>query len=542
MFCSVRSIRVMTVASLFVIGSLILVGCARAGGMDTAAQRTPLVVPTSARSSAPPTQPAVPKTAVPRTQAPTATPTVTTPTDLVQHTAAGKGIPLNGWIVGDVVLGFSGVGVGSAELVPQVEVVRAGSPFRGVPTASGPPVVMKASRGDATITLKDLAPGEYRWQARFEDAETKRAGQWSAYAEGNGGFGVVGEVPRIQNLKLNGAGRTVDGIGVVGANDRAFLNWSVTISQPLALDHVAYLADHEQTAPSDPPAPSIVLDASSRSLPLDSLADGVWYVHFWAVDKAGQVSPPATVPVTLMKTPPKFENVIFRTWVTNPLYQTETIRFSITHAADVDVSILAAASVTPVRTFNLGRQAATKSIEVVWDGKDGQGHVVAPGSYRFLVDATDDAGNRAQALYTGLAITNKVIKISLGKQELIAYDGDKPFLSTLVTSGGQDIPTPTGIFEILEKAAPFVFHSPFPRGSQYWYPDTKANYAMLFDQRDADFVHDAPWRSKFGPGTNGPGVPGQPYTGSHGCVETPANVMPRLYPWTPLGTPVVIAQ
>jgi lipoprotein-anchoring transpeptidase ErfK/SrfK len=65
---------------------------------------------------------------------------------------------------------------------------------------------------------------------------------------------------------------------------------------------------------------------------------------------------------------------------------------------------------------------------------------------------------------------------------------------------------------------------------------------MLFDPAGANFIHDAPWRSVFGPGTNGPGIPGDTYDGSHGCVELPTAAMSQLYPWTALGTPVVVTN
>jgi lipoprotein-anchoring transpeptidase ErfK/SrfK len=63
---------------------------------------------------------------------------------------------------------------------------------------------------------------------------------------------------------------------------------------------------------------------------------------------------------------------------------------------------------------------------------------------------------------------------------------------------------------------------------------------MLF-QANGYYIHDAPWRSFYGPGSNVVyGAPGTNTGGSHGCVNTPYAAMAWLWNWTPIGTPVVI--
>lgn len=473
---------------------------------------------------------------------PTPIPTVAAATDLAQLTLEGKTLAPNGWTAGGVTFSFRAPAVAGQVLIPQVELVKLGEEFSGDPTAQGEVVPIKDHSATAQVTVQKILPGQYRWQARFQDAETRQVGAWMAYGDGAAGFGVVGEAPVVKRFSITAVAHAIDGVPAAGEADEPAARWTVTTQVDGAIDHFALLVDHQETAPATAPAGSRIFDAAADSVALSDLDDGQWFLHLWALDKAGQSSQPSTAQIIIMRTAPRIDDVLFRSWATNPLYQTAPIQFRPSRDVKVTVSILPARSTTAIRTYNLGRQPADRDVKIAWDGKDGSGHVVSPGSYRFLIDAVDDVGNRSQALYTGLTITNKVIKISLGTQTLTAFEGDKPFLTTLVTSGGADLPTPMGKFEILEKATPFVFHSPYPRGSQFWYPDTKSNFAMLFDQVDADFIHDAPWRSKFGPGTNGPGVPGQVYTGSHGCVETPADVMPRLYPWTPLGTPVIISQ
>ena len=57
------------------------------------------------------------------------------------------------------------------------------------------------------------------------------------------------------------------------------------------------------------------------------------------------------------------------------------------------------------------------------------------------------------------------------------------------------------------------------------------------------FLHDAPWRSVYGPGTNTvEGIPGGNTTGTHGCVNVPVAAERWLYSWAPVGTPVRIVS
>jgi lipoprotein-anchoring transpeptidase ErfK/SrfK len=49
---------------------------------------------------------------------------------------------------------------------------------------------------------------------------------------------------------------------------------------------------------------------------------------------------------------------------------------------------------------------------------------------------------------------------------------------------------------------------------------------------DGYAIHDAPWRSQYGPGTQD--------AGTHGCVNVPRPAMDQLYAWAPACTPVLI--
>jgi len=126
----------------------------------------------------------------------------------------------------------------------------------------------------------------------------------------------------------------------------------------------------------------------------------------------------------------------------------------------------------------------------------------------------------------------KVIVISLARQTLTAYQDGQVVLTTYVTTGRPALPTPPGVYQVMAKYSPFEFISPWPYGSPYWYPSSWVSYAMLF-RGGGYFIHDAPWRSWYGPGSN-------IYDGSHGCVNVPLSPMTFLFRWTAIGTTVIV--
>jgi lipoprotein-anchoring transpeptidase ErfK/SrfK len=138
----------------------------------------------------------------------------------------------------------------------------------------------------------------------------------------------------------------------------------------------------------------------------------------------------------------------------------------------------------------------------------------------------------------------KVIVVSIQKQELIALDSGNVKVDTPVTTGRPALPTPPGVYHIIFKSSPYHMVSPWPPGSPYYYHPVDMKYAMEFID-DGTFLHDAPWRSRYGPGTNGD-------NGTHGCVNvpedprypnmTPGSAMGVLYSWAEVGTTVVVLR
>jgi lipoprotein-anchoring transpeptidase ErfK/SrfK len=136
-------------------------------------------------------------------------------------------------------------------------------------------------------------------------------------------------------------------------------------------------------------------------------------------------------------------------------------------------------------------------------------------------------------------LPEKALTISLNEQVLRAFEHGHQVFWTYVTTGRPGLETVTGTFKVYWKVAPWIFHSPWPKGSPYWYPDSKSNLVMWFYSGYA--IHDAPWRAYYGPGTQFAHYdPLGENVGTHGCVNVPHQNMVWLWNWTPTSTPVVV--
>ena len=138
-------------------------------------------------------------------------------------------------------------------------------------------------------------------------------------------------------------------------------------------------------------------------------------------------------------------------------------------------------------------------------------------------------------------IYGSLILVNLSQQWLWVYQDRRLVFDTPVTTGMPQLATPTGLFSIRYRVANVTFYSPWPPGSPYYYSPEHVNYAMYFAD-DGYYIHDAPWREVFGPGTNYPHTDpgGVQTTGSHGCVEVPTSAGAWIYNWTPDGATVDI--
>lgn len=135
----------------------------------------------------------------------------------------------------------------------------------------------------------------------------------------------------------------------------------------------------------------------------------------------------------------------------------------------------------------------------------------------------------------------KMIVVSTEQQWARMYQGGRQVFDAPVTTGGPELPTDRGIFHIYLKASPFIFHSPWPPGSPYYYNPTPVQYWMPFDGGEG--LHDASWRSNFGSGSNLEPTDlgtGNFILGTHGCVNLPLAAAQFVWSWAPVGTTVVV--
>ena len=137
-----------------------------------------------------------------------------------------------------------------------------------------------------------------------------------------------------------------------------------------------------------------------------------------------------------------------------------------------------------------------------------------------------------------------VIVISLVEQSLRFYQNGKFVRAFQITSGQYARPSPPGLWNVLLRQHPTEFKSSEPKGSAFWYPPTKIQYAMEYHD-GGYFLHDSWWRADYGVGTNFPhydsgGDETFAGNGSHGCINMAPNDAAWLYNHTAYGTAVII--
>jgi LysM repeat protein len=118
----------------------------------------------------------------------------------------------------------------------------------------------------------------------------------------------------------------------------------------------------------------------------------------------------------------------------------------------------------------------------------------------------------------------KWIDVNLSTQTLVAYEGDTPVFTTLVSTGVPAYPTVVGTFKIQTK----LRYDDMRGGSgadAYYLPDVP--YVMYF-YTGGYALHGTYWHHNFG----------QPM--SHGCVNLPTDAAAWVYNWAPIGTTIQI--
>jgi lipoprotein-anchoring transpeptidase ErfK/SrfK len=136
-------------------------------------------------------------------------------------------------------------------------------------------------------------------------------------------------------------------------------------------------------------------------------------------------------------------------------------------------------------------------------------------------------------------LPSQVVVISFNDQHLWAYQDGKVALENAVTTGIRgvtDFGTDFGPMKVVRKNHPWTMHSPWPKGSQYYYPDTVVQWATFFTNT-GESIHDAAWEPD---SLLGPGSQYNLSTRSHGCVHLPASMAQWMYNWAQVDMPVIV--
>jgi lipoprotein-anchoring transpeptidase ErfK/SrfK len=380
--------------------------------------------------------------------------------------------------------------------------------------------------GDPPPARVHLADGYYRWQVRLHNKDG--VSPWVVYP---GVVRIDTQPPAVPEI-----------LSSTDPNPAKTYHSSTMRFQWHDSDVGSGIAGYSYRLDADPNgAARTELRTPNTAVKLIGLDTGTWYFHVRALDLAGNWGPTATFPVHIDVTPPGLANVRFNLFQFDPQFDALRVSFAVTRpATTVRLGVYRQGDNALMRLYTLSHLPKNQETAVTWDGKDASGRSVNPGSYEIYIRAIDRYGHSSLSGWNDFVVDYRRILVSLSQQKLYAYDGSRLILTSLVTTGNRALPTPTGTYHIMAKFHPFTFISPWPKSSPFYYKPSKVQYAMLF-REGGYFIHDAPWRSAFGPGTNSQlGTPGTNYTGTHGCVNTPPGVAQQLYYWTQIGTIVQV--
>ncbi|MEA5549436.1 L,D-transpeptidase [Anabaena cylindrica UHCC 0172] len=127
----------------------------------------------------------------------------------------------------------------------------------------------------------------------------------------------------------------------------------------------------------------------------------------------------------------------------------------------------------------------------------------------------------ATAIETLKQSDQRWIQIDLTKQNLIAWEGNKPVYAITISSGKRSTPTRVGTFKIQTKLKKTRM-----QGRGYNVPNVP--HTMYYQGGYA--IHGAYWHNRFGTPV------------SHGCVNLAPNHAKWVFEWADVGTPVVIKK
>lgn len=138
-------------------------------------------------------------------------------------------------------------------------------------------------------------------------------------------------------------------------------------------------------------------------------------------------------------------------------------------------------------------------------------------------------GDGIQLLSSSTPATSKRIVVDLSDHMIYAYDGNDLFLSTKISTGIDEAPTPVGTFSIYKKTPTRYMQGPLPGVNDNAFDLPGVPWNMYFTQ-DGAVIHGSYWHDRYGTQQ------------SSGCINLPPEVSKILYDWAPLGTTVTIRR
>jgi lipoprotein-anchoring transpeptidase ErfK/SrfK len=110
-----------------------------------------------------------------------------------------------------------------------------------------------------------------------------------------------------------------------------------------------------------------------------------------------------------------------------------------------------------------------------------------------------------------------IIVISVNRQRLTVYDGDRPIVSSAVSTGKTGHETPLGVFSVIQKE---ILH-----------------HSNLYDDAPMPYMQRITWS---GVALHSGPLPG--HAASHGCIRLPRDFAVRLWGMTKVGVRVIVAR
>lgn len=308
---------------------------------------------------------------------------------------------------------------------------------------------------------------------------------------------------------LVGGGFVCEGEGFTVAVDPAPLSEELRIVPPAATQALPYRYAKVRTpAPLYWRVPTEDELASDASEPVRERARGAWFVAMDRRETVGDEAMSRTVRGFYVRDR-DLEEKPAATMQGELLLGDDALPLAFVHAED-------AVLVDPETGASRGtaERFARFTVGDVRERGDGSAWVFATDG--FAIAREDVRVARAQARPPEVGAGEQWIHIDLDQQTLVAYEGDRPVLATLVSSGKPGFEPPVGLFRVHKKYATVTMSGPDPDAGTYTVEEVP--WTMYYWGSFA--LHGAYWHDEFGK------------VRSHGCTNLPPVDAHWLFHWS----------